>query len=411
MSGSKLEKILDISLDDYIAKKGIVSSLRQKSTDSSGQSIFKRPMRSEMDDDENGDDLMFEDRVGNRMDTEDPPIREVTQNNEVEDADIEEIGFEKKPTNVSIRLDSERECRTFITEEKKRGIKQLPSQQWRLRRENQVSKKPSGVPPLMSVKAVFDRNTEQLIASLGENAKFHNADAKERATQQLHNNKRQWNNNRNQNQYRNRYNNGFQNRNHHNNNNRKNANRPSGFIQNVSSAQMDKNQIKDLRPFISPPSSMLQPQSTAGSGLWRPLDQPQQLVTFADMLSQIGQAADNRNRETFANVIRNVMQQQQQPQQSSPAALVPLMTADTMTRMNPTELMPFAAQTMLNHIATVQQNFGPKYDLKLQKEIHTLQGKPMFYGNGVVVSSDGTGVDNERVKPVTTDLSMNMRFS
>lgn len=196
-------------------------------------------------------------------------------------------------------------------------------------------------------------------------------------------------------------------------NNRKNANRTSGFMPNVHGAQMNKNQIRDLRPFITPPSSMLPPHATAGSGLWRPLtplNQPRQLVTFADMLSQIGQAADSQNRDTFADVIRNVMHNQQQ--QQPPAALVPMIPADNFTRMNPTELMPFAAQTMLNHITTVQQNFGPKYDMKLQKEIHSLQGKSMFYGsNGVVVSSDGTGVDNERIKPMTTDLSMNMRFS
>lgn len=416
MSGSKLAQVLNCSLDDYIAEKGIVSSLRPKPNGSSGESVFKRPMRSEMDDDDNEDDLVFEDRLGDVMDTEDPPlsiIREVRQNDEGE---IEEIN-EKKPTNVSIQLDSERECRTFTTEEKKRGITRLPSQQWRLRRENQVSKKPAGIPPLMSsVKAVFDRNTERLIASMNENAKFQNAEAKDRATHQFHNNKRQWKNNRNQNQFRN---NGFQhNRNNQNFFNRNNANRPQGFVPNVSSSQMNKSQIRDLRPYISSSSMppMLQAQTTAGSGLWRPLanlDQPRQLVTFADMLSQIGQAADTRNRDQFADVIRNVMNiQQHQQQQQPPAALVPMMTAENFTRMNPTELMPFAAQTMLNHISTVQQNFGPKYDMKVQKEIHSLQGKPMFYGpNGVVISSDGTGVDNERVKPVSTELSMNMRFS
>lgn len=185
-------------------------------------------MRSDKDDDEDDDDLMFEDRLGSPMDSEDPPIRRMKITPNVEDAYIEEIGYEKKPTNVSIHLDSERrECRTFTTEEKKRGIKQLPSQQWRLRRENQVSKKPAGVPPLMAAKAVFDRNTEQLIEALGENAKFQNVDARDRATQQLQNNKRRWNNNRqgdnnrqwdnnrlwNPSRYRN---NGFQNRNNQN---------------------------------------------------------------------------------------------------------------------------------------------------------------------------------------------------
>lgn len=417
MSGAKLEQALNISLDDYIAKKGIVSTLRPKasqSPSSPGESHFKRPLRSDMEeDDDNADDLILEDRQGDPtlMDTEDPPlpiVREISNAGE----EIEEIDTEKKPTNVSIQLDSERECRTFTTEEHKRGIKQMPSQQWRLRRENQVSKKPAGVPPLISVKSIFDRNTDELIASMNEHTRFQDADAQNRATQQLRNNRRHWNNSNNNrgqyNQNRNRFNNGFQNRNNYNNH-RRNGNRHSGFMPNVSGSQMDKSQIKDLRPFISH-SSMMHPQSTAGSGLWRPMDQPQQLVTFADMLSQIGQAADSRNRDAFADVIRNVMQTQQQ--QQSPAALVPMITPENFTRMNSMELMPFAAQTMLNHITTVQQNFGPKYDMKLQKEIHSLQGKPMFYGsNGIVVSSDGSGVGDERVTPVSTDLSMNMRFS
>lgn len=142
-----------------------------------------------------------------------------------------------------------------------------------------------------------------------------------------------------------------------------------------------------------------------------PMDQPRLFVQ--DMLSQIGQAADSRNRDMFTDVMRNVMnnQLQQQRAQQSPAALVPMMTSDSFNRMNPTDLMPFAAQTMMNHIATVQQNFGPKYDMKLQKEIHSLQGKPMFYGSNGVISSDGIGIVNERVQPVATDLSMNLRFS
>lgn len=211
-------------VEDYIAEKGIVSSLRSKSVQASEANYFKRPMRSEMDEEE-CDDLIYEDRKGmevEEIDDDMPPlVRAGDRSNSSETSiktEVDESG-ETRPTNVSIQLDNDRECRTFVTEERKRGIKHMPSQQWRLRRENQVWKKPAGVPPLTSIKAVFDRNTDQLIASLGESAKFHNDDARDRINQRLHqNNGRQRNNgnrNGNQNFHQNR-NQGHQNRNFRN---------------------------------------------------------------------------------------------------------------------------------------------------------------------------------------------------
>lgn len=424
---SKLTQALNISLDDYIAKKEIVSSLRTKSVAAPEANYFKRPMRSDVDDDDN-DDLIYEDRNG--MDVEQletveddmPPLVRVTDSKEKIMEKTDELG-EKRPTNVSIQVDNDHRCRKFVTEEMKRGIRHMPSQQWRLRRENQVSKKPTGVPPLVSVKAIFDRNTDRLIASLGENAKFQNDDARNRMNHRLQNNNggRQWNNNRNRNKnYYNR-NQGHQNRNQWNNNRNqygKNPNMAPSFNPNVdrfevrNGTQMDKNQITDLRSFITPPSTM-QSQAAAGSlmpaGFYNTpnqMNQPQ-LVTFADMLNQIGRVADNQNREMFASAIRNAMCNQQ----PSSASMVPMMTPESVSRMNPVELMPFAAQTLLNHISTVQQNFGPKYDMKVQKEIHALQGKSLLYRANGVVSMDGSGIEDDKVKPVTTDLSMNMRFS
>lgn len=424
---SKLIQALNISLDDYIAKKEIVASLRTKSVAASEANYFKRPIRSDVDDD--NEDLIYEDRNGMEVEqgeiVEDdmPPLVRVTDSNEKVMEKTEELA-EKRPTNVSIQVDNDHRCRKFVTEEMKRGIRHMPSQQWRLRRENQVSKKPAGVPPLVSVKAIFDRNTDRLIASLGENAKFQNDDARNRMNHRLQKNNggRQWNNNRNRNKnYYNR-NQGYQNRNQWNNNNRnqygKNPNMAPSFNPNVdrfevrNGTQMDKNRITDLRSFITPPSTM-QSQAAAGSlmpsGLYNApnqMSQPQ-LVTFADMLNQIGRVADNQNREMFASAIRNAMCNQQ----PSSASMVPVMTPDSVSRMNPGELMPFAAQTLLNHISTVQQNFGPKYDMKVQKEIHALQGKSLLYRANGVVSMDGSGIEDDKVKPVTTDLSMNMRFS
>ncbi|XP_055533268.1 putative mediator of RNA polymerase II transcription subunit 24 [Wyeomyia smithii] len=408
---SKLQQALDCSLEDYIAEKGIVSTLRPQQNGSTKPGYFKRPLRSETEEDENEDDRFFEDRNGMDV-TPSTQSKESLTAIEAKEQSSEETNA--ADVDMTLQLDTNTEQRTFVTEEFKRGIKHMPSQQWRLLRQNQVWQKPSGVPPL---KAMFDRNTEQLIASFGENAQFRNADARNRINQKFNNQR----NNRNFNQQNNRNNNGNNRRNWNNRNRNQYGKSPymvPSFNPNVekmehrSNTQIvnnngNGNQVQDLRTFITPPSSL---QSFAGQGLNRPgpsFGQPQ-LVTFADMLNRIGQASTMQDRDTFTDVIRNVMRTQQQQQAS---AMMPAMNPESFSRMSSNELMPFAAQTLLNHISTVQENFGPKYDMKVQKEIHTLQGKTMFYRSSGVVSADGPGINGEHIKPVTTDLSMNMRFS
>ncbi|XP_065077765.1 uncharacterized protein LOC135700996 [Ochlerotatus camptorhynchus] len=382
---SKLSKVLRISLEDYIAKKGIVASPLPKPADSSEPAYFKRPIGSEMeiDDDENDNE------------TKDTSVK------------VERI---YDVVQVPTKKNSNPECRNFNSNEKKNGIHMRSSQ------ENQISKKLTGASPLMTVKSVFDRNTEQLIGSLNENANFRNVDARNRINQRLMNNQgqRQKNNNYYSHQNKNKWNNTYRNQYGKNPNMMASFNPSFQRFSQRSSVPMNKRQIIDLRQCIEP-SSSLQSQGTTGplisNGPWRPPTQfaQPQLVTFADMLTQIGQTADNQNREMFANIIRNVMHNQHQQEPS--AAMVPMMTAKNVSQMNSTELMPIAAQTLLNHITTVQQNFGPKYDMKLQKEIHTLQNKSLLYRSNGVVSIDGPGIGGEQVKPVTTDISMNMRFS
>ncbi|XP_058461736.1 probable serine/threonine-protein kinase DDB_G0267686 [Malaya genurostris] len=400
---SKLKQALDISLEDYIAEKGIVSSIRPMPSTSTKVGYFKRQLRSENEDDENEDDLFVEDRNGTL------PI--------VSQESIGSDSAEQQSVDVEMKIQQDSGCsegvRTFITEEHKRGIKYIPSQQWRLQRQNQVSKKPSGVPPLMTLKTVFDQNTEQLIASLGENAKFSNSDARSRINQKF---SHSWNKNFTHNN-----NNNFNNRRFRNNRNRnqygKNPNMAPSFnpsihkIEQRANTQLNNNHVKDLRAFITPPSSFLS-QAPVTPGIACTWNNPNafgqpQLVTFADMLNRIGQASTVQDRDTFTDVIRNVMRTQYQQQ----SAMIPTMNPENFSQMTSNELMPFAAQTLLNHISTVHQNFGPKYDMKVQKEIHNLQGKTLFYRSSGVVSADGPGIANEKVTPVTTDLSMNMRFS
>lgn len=146
-----------------------------------------------MDDDENEDDRFVEDRNGMEI----PPTSESQEL--LAAGELKEQLSEDKnraDAEMTLQLDTDSEQRTFVTEEFKRGIKHMPSQQWRLLRQNQVWKKPSGIPPL---KAIFDRNTEQLIASFGENARFPNDDARNRINQRLNKQRNNRNFNRNNN--------------------------------------------------------------------------------------------------------------------------------------------------------------------------------------------------------------------
>ncbi|XP_011196712.1 homeobox protein 2 [Zeugodacus cucurbitae] len=54
----------------------------------------------------------------------------------------------------------------------------------------------------------------------------------------------------------------------------------------------------------------------------------------------------------------------------------------------------------------------PIYDMQIQKEIHELQGKSLLYKcpSGEIVSSDGSGIDNCKVTPNSSGVTLNYRF-
>lgn len=359
---ARLSKVLNVSLEDYIAKKGIVTDTTPspKPADVSENDYFKRPLRSEMEtDDENESDMKDNSCKVERIENENTvPVEETTK------------------------------CRDSATKGKKSIITGL-----RLSRDDPILKNSSGASSVMSVKAVFERNSERLLSTLNENVTFKNVHARNRINRCLKNNlgQRPKNEINRNNVYRSQYG--------------KNPNMTASFnpsfhlLSERSSVSVDKNQITDLRQVIqSSTSQQLQDTSRPPAQFSTP-----QLITFADMLSQIGQSAGGQSREMFANAIRNMMCNPYYQPQHAVTMTAPM--------MNSTELMPMAAQTFLNYITTVQQNFGPKYDMKLQEEIHTLQNKSMLYHTNGVVSMDGPGIDSGHFNPVTTDVSMNMRFS
>lgn len=400
---SKLQQALGLSLDDYIAEKGIETGSNVRSRPSAavpevteGGAFFKRQLRSDQDEEEDEDLLLMEDPEGmDEADDEDemlgdkpPPL--IPAISREEELEVAANGGDEnnEPPEQGGDGGEDDNGRTFITVEQKRGIRHMPSQQWRLRRDNQTFKKPAGLQPLMSVKAEFDRNTDNLIASLGENAKFHNDESRSRIQDRLGRLGRQNNNNggRNNGDY-------FRNKNRHRN---QFNGKPSvaSFNPSRDRFQPQPNRgppLNDLRPLLSTPNPL--------GG---------QVAAFANVLAQFGQPPSNaQDHEKFSSAVQNAFRNHQLAQQGQQPGLLGPAPGSC-----PTAIAPFAAaNVLLTHMSTVQQNFGPKYDMKIQKEIHELQGKKMLYGTSGVVSTDGPGIEDERIRPVTTDLSMNMRFS
>lgn len=65
------------------------------------------------------------------------------------------------------------------------------------------------------------------------------------------------------------------------------------------------------------------------------------------------------------------------------------------------------------YIPVINTLFGFKYDLSIQKEIANLQQKPFLYGCGTrkIITQDGPGVGDQKLKALGTGLTINCRFS
>lgn len=380
---SKLQQALGLSLDDYIAEKGIETEERPKANavpeTNGGAAFFKRQLRSDQDEEDDEDllDVLEEDADLAMMDEDEilgdtpPPLIPTGSKVGEKSQDTARGNENAEPEHANDAGEGKGVERTFITVEQQRGIRHMQSQQWRLRRDPDF-KKPTGLQPLMSVKAEFDRNTDNFIASLGENAKFHNDESRIRIQDRLGKMGRQNHNNGGRN-------NGDRHR--HNRNRPQFNGKPSVASFNPSRDRFQQQQqqqpnwgapTNDLRPLLSAPN-------------------PQPIGPFGGQISS-----------AVENAFRNHPLAQQGGQLQRPGLL----------GLAPPNCPPMAANMLLNHMATVQENFGCKYNMQIQKEIHELQGKKMLYGTSGVVSTDGPGIEGgEKIRPVATDISMNMRFS
>lgn len=70
-------------------------------------------------------------------------------------------------------------------------------------------------------------------------------------------------------------------------------------------------------------------------------------------------------------------------------------------------------QTIAEYVTVINKNFGPKYDVTIQKEIANLQKKPFLYACGTArtITEDGSGVGDQKMKVIGSKSSINCRFS
>ncbi|XP_055381719.1 putative uncharacterized protein DDB_G0282499 [Condylostylus longicornis] len=125
-----------------------------------------------------------------------------------------------------------------------------------------------------------------------------------------------------------------------------------------------------------------------------------------------------KNNTCFNENLQNVQSTMLKPQHPpivydpSPAELFLKNGLNVLNNLSGNNGIPQIASKLLEIIGTSSKP-EPKYDMKIQKEIHALQNKPMIYRcpDGEVISSDGPGIRDVPVKPSSTGITLNQRFA
>ncbi|XP_073846539.1 uncharacterized protein [Musca autumnalis] len=393
----KIEEAMDLSLDEYIAMTKKSSNDGKKATTTttvvsskSNDAKFGR-RKSNLDDDEDDDLDLFA--------REDELLADET----ITTTNDNDTGIWKGPDSNIAYLDCnnrQQDLRERINSNShnnnNNGRKQqISAVQYRLMAPNNSADRPRGLPTLLPLDAYVKKQNNQ--------------------------NNRRWNYNRNRGRQHNgnRGNsNGFNNNNNNRNGNglstvnngRIQRNRNQDYSKNfrftvdsnqsvAASAHIDNNKPKNI--YIECPRI---PNSNMNSNL-----------NSSSSMQSAPQMQDDGNRFI---PIGNLTPQAQ--------AALNLQSMNT-TTVSPnakdllgfqgnlaSDMMPVFASRLLELIQNNTQTpvHKPIYDMKIQKDIHELQKKPLVYKcpGGDVVSSDGAGV-NCQITPNTSGISMNCRFA
>ncbi|XP_055919729.1 putative uncharacterized protein DDB_G0289263 [Eupeodes corollae] len=352
-----MDDAMDMSLDDYInsfkqSKADQKSSLNNSNR--SEESKFKEGRR-EQDDDEVDDELTLD----------------------CQEDDYVSLALKK----TDLLLDETESVEPNDLRNKLVGRFPKSSQQWRLMQPNIMNVRPAGMPPLVPSDAPQN--------SLNGNG-----------------NRSNWRN------YNHRYrrNNSNNNNNWNNNNNQRN-NQANGRIQRFNSSNKTNLNSKNIKIVLEQlkqrnPMILYSSAGTPDLTIESTINNRQNSSGFTNFsIPKIMKAETSTQSHAMLESADN-------SQSKGSEAIKSLLGVSEIGIRN--DMMPALAGRLLDFLnGTNPTIHKPIYDMKIQKEIHEIQKKPLLYKcpGGEVVSSDGAGVPDCKIQPKVSGISLNNRFA
>ncbi|KAI8126906.1 hypothetical protein FF38_06064 [Lucilia cuprina] len=413
----KIDEIMDLSLDDYIAI----------SKKSSNNNAVTNHSKHEMNNTLNYSiDAKFGRRKGNIDDEEedeDELLITTTKEELNEDVAIEEIdtGIWKGPDSSVSYLDcnsQQNDLRDKLNNSNNRnGNQQVSSVQYRMMAPNNAANRPRGIPTLLPLDVQVNNNRSWI------------------------NNRNNKKGNRGGNRGYNNFRRGFNN-NSGNNFNESNASFGLGGVINgrIQRNRKQDFESKNLRFSVARNNSNNNPNQNSNIGIHKPA-QNMIIETPSNYINLVPSPPLNSSFKIPHHSTPNRNNNNSSGSQSFPIGnLTPQAEAALnlnscgIPAVSPTggsneslksllgfqgnvsgEMMPVFASRLMDFLQNGLQNpavHKPVYDMKIQKDIHEIQKKPLLYKcpGGEVVSSDGAGV-NCKIIPRTSGVSLNCRFA
>lgn len=368
---SKIDEAMDMSLDEYI------NSFKQMKNEPSGsnyrpeESKFKEGRRGEQEKEDDDDEF-------------DPLIDELNLQCQEDDYVSLAIGNESKKEGDQTMDESEIETIDLRNKLDSRFPKS--SQQWRLVQPNIMNVRPAGMPPLVPSDAPQNGLSSN---GNGQRNRWRNYNNRNRRYQNMHTN---WQN---------------KGRNYNNNNN------ASGRIQrfnNYAHPNLNSKNIKIVLEQLKQRNPMIL-YSTAGTPdltIETTSNNVQNSKGFPKFEAPTIIKSDSKL--SVGNAVETVDAAAQF--KGSSETIKSLLGLNEIGIRNDT--LPALAGRLLDFLNDAKPTMHkPIYDMKIQKEIHEIQKKPLLYKcpGGEVVSSDGSGIPDCRIQPKASGISLNNRFA
>ncbi|XP_013105074.2 probable serine/threonine-protein kinase clkA [Stomoxys calcitrans] len=390
----KIEEAMDMSLDDYIemSKKsnegGSTTRSNKNSALSSANNDAKFGRRRIPDEDEEEDDLSMINGDGLPKDSTTSTMYE-TGIWKGPDSSMSYLDCSNKQNDLRDRLKSKQN-------NNKNHTQQLSAIQYRLMAPNTSADRPRGLPTLLPLDAIIKR----------QNISYNNFNNRNRGRGSHYRNRGRMNNTFN-NYNNNTNNNGNFGRNGMVNNGRIQRNRGQNMNKNmrltINGNESMFSHVQNKNMVVECPSDSINLNS--GHQFKFGLQQPS---TASDDIHNRGMPIGNLTPQ--AKAVLNLEGNSNQISSGSDSVKDLLGFQGNLAG----DTMPIFAARLLDLLGRNVQppTHKPVYDMKLQKDIHEIQNKPLVYKcpGGDVVSSDGAGVDCQII-PRTSGISMNCRFA